>query len=221
MYANYIEGLSQGDTIAAANGQPERVLAPYVSKQREIGLKYDAGRIGFGAAVFSTDKPRAVQSLAVAQGEDRHRGLELTVYGEAIRGLRLLGGVTALDLAQHGTGVAATEGKRTLGIPKLQGNLAAEWAVAAIDGLALDARVVYTGSNFANSANTIAVPSWTRLDAGVRYLTELQGSLLTWRVRLDKLSKRRYWASAGGYPDQGYLVIGAPRSVNLSVSADF
>jgi iron complex outermembrane recepter protein len=44
---------------------------------------------------------------------------------------------------------------------------------------------------------------------------------LTLRARLDNATDRRYWASAGGYPGAGYLVVGAPRSANLSASIDF
>lgn len=221
VYGNYIEGLNKGDSLAAQNGLPARDLAPYASKQKEVGLKYDGGRLGFGASYFTTDKPRAVLAQDTAQGEDRHRGVELTAFGMATRELKVLGGLTWLDARQHGTGVAATEGKRTLGIARVQANLGAEWEVSALQGLALDARVVHTGKVFADSANTLRVPAWTRLDAGARYLFEVQGTLLTLRARIDNLTNRKYWASAGGYPDQGYLVVGQPRSVNLSLAADF
>ncbi len=221
VYGNYIEGLNKGDSLAAQNGLPARDLAPYASKQKEVGLKYDGGRLGFGASYFTTDKPRAVLAQDTAQGEDRHRGVELTAFGMATRELKVLGGLTWLDAKQHGTGVAATEGKRTLGIARVQANLGAEWEVSALQGLALDARVVHTGKVFADSANTLRVPAWTRLDAGARYLFEVQGTLLTLRVRIDNLTNRKYWASAGGYPDQSYLVVGQPRSVNLSLAADF
>jgi len=221
VYGNYIEGLNKGDSLAAQNGQPARDLAPYASKQKEVGLKYDGGRLGFGASYFTTDKPRAVLAQDTAQGEDRHRGVELTAFGMATRELKVLGGLTWLDARQHGTGVAATEGKRTLGIARVQANLGAEWEVPALQGLALDARVVHTGKVFADSANTLRVPAWTRLDAGARYLFEVQGTLLTLRARIDNLTNRKYWASAGGYPDQSYLVVGQPRSVNLSLAADF
>ena len=37
-----------------------------------------------------------------------------------------------------------------------------EWEVPAVPGLALDARVVHTGARYADSANTLRVPGWTR-----------------------------------------------------------
>ena len=64
LYANYIEALVAGDTAPAnANGKPVpnvgTSLSPYVSKQKEIGVKYDGDGLGAGLALFSTDKPRA------------------------------------------------------------------------------------------------------------------------------------------------------------------
>ncbi len=65
------------------------------------------------------------------------------------------------------------------------------------------------------------MPSWTRLDIGARYYADIAGRLLTLRARIDNLTDRDYWASAGGYPGQGYLVVGAPRTFVLSGSVDF
>ena len=67
----------------------------------------------------------------------------------------------------------------------------------------------------------LRVPGWNRLDLGVRYLTEVQGRLVTLRARVDNATNRNYWASSGGYPGAGYLVVGAPRTFSLSASVDF
>lgn len=229
VYANYIESLIQGGTApATANGLPVvnigTTLAPYVSRQKEIGLKYDGGRLGASAALFSITKPSAftgADQIFRASGEDEHRGLELATWGEAIRGVKLLGGLTWLDAEQKTTGSAATQGKRVIGVPRVLANLGAEWELSAVRGLALDGRVLYTGASYVDAANTLRVPGWTRFDAGVRYLTEVQGKAVTLRARVDNLFDRKYWASSGGYPNSGYLVVGGPRSFSLSASVDF
>jgi iron complex outermembrane recepter protein len=182
-YANAIEGLTQGETAptfatppAAPPTNAGQALPPYVSKQKEVGAKLDLGRFGGSLALFTTSKPRSLVNAAnvfEAEGEDRHRGAELMLFGEAARGLRMLGGATWLDAKQVSTGSAATDGKRTIGVPRLQGNLGVEWDVPFVEGLALDARVVATGSRFADAANTLALPSWTRLDLGVRWLFDI------------------------------------------------
>ncbi|MCY1250622.1 TonB-dependent siderophore receptor [compost metagenome] len=60
-----------------------------------------------------------------------------------------------------------------------------------------------------------------RVDAGIRYLMEVQGKLVTLRARVDNLADRNYWASTGGYPGQGYMVVGAPRTFTLSAAVEF
>lgn len=224
VYANYVEGLSQGQTAPSTATNRGEMLAPYVSKQKEVGIKFDAGRVGGSVALFSTTKPRAflnTANLFSTSGKDRHQGIELAVQGEATKGLRLLGGLTWLDAKQQTTGAAATDGQRVIGVPKLQANLGAEWDVPGVPGLAVDGRWVHTGASYANATNTLRVPGWNRLDVGARYMTEVQGKLVTLRARIDNLTNRNYWASVGGYPGSGYLVVGAPRTLSLSVSVDF
>jgi iron complex outermembrane receptor protein len=175
-------------------------------------------------ALFSTDKPRSATNSANVYGtfgKDVHKGLELTLFGEATRGLRLLGGVTWLDAKQSETGVASTNGKRVIGVPKFQGNLGAEWDVPGLRGVAVDGRLVYTGSSYANATNTLQVSDWTRLDLGVRYVTEWSGRLVTLRARVDNVADKNYWASVGGYPGNGYLNAGAPRTFGLSAAVEF
>jgi iron complex outermembrane receptor protein len=228
-YANAIEGLTRGDTAPASfNGQPVanagESLPPFVSRQKEVGVKYERGSFGAGLAFFSTSRPRAFVDGAgvfTAGGEDRHDGAELNVFGEPARGLRLLGGLTWLNAIQRSTGSALTDGKRVIGVPRFQGSLGAEWDVPHARGLALDARVVSTGSSFADAANTLRVPGWTRLDLGARYVMEVSGRLVTLRARVDNVTNRDYWASVGGFPGAGYLVVGNPRSVSLSASVEF
>lgn len=229
VYGNYVEGLTQGETApATANGAPVvnrgEMLAPYVSRQKEIGTKFDGGRLGGGIALFATTRPRAYTNAAqvfTSGGRDEHRGIEATVHGIAMPGLKLLGGATWLDAKQRSTGSAATDGKRVIGVPRLQANVGVEWAVPAIDGLALDARVVRTGSSYADAANTLEVPGWTRLDLGLSYLLDVGQRLLTLRARIDNATDRSYWSSVGGFPGSGYLVVGAPRTFGLSASVDF
>ncbi|MFY9478459.1 MAG: TonB-dependent siderophore receptor [Aquabacterium sp.] len=222
-YANYIEGLSKGDTAPSTSSTPGRSLAPFVSRQKEIGLKYDMGRLAVSAAVFSTEKPRGALRFAsyTYDGNDEHKGLEINIQGVAQPGLRVLGGVTFLDAKQKDTGSAATEGQRVIGVPKAQSTLGAEWDVPGVRGLTLDGRLIYTGASYADEANTLKVPSWTRLDVGARYITDIAGSTWTFRARIDNLADRDYWASVGGYPGNGYLVLGNPRTLGLSASVDF
>ncbi len=234
VYGNYIEGLVPG-AIAPATvtiggvvtpvTNANAVFKPFHSKQAEVGAKYDAGRFGASASLFQTTRPLAfVQGTTYGTfGEQQNRGLELSVFGEPVRGLRLLGGLTLLDAKQKQTLNGATDGKDAVGIPRHQLNIGAEWDVAGVRGLALNARVLHTSKQYANAANTQTVPAWNRVDIGARYLTDIgNGRTVTWRARIDNLANKSYWASAGGAsPTDNYLVLGAPRTLVVSGSIDF
>jgi iron complex outermembrane receptor protein len=200
-----------------------QALSPYQSKQKEVGVKYDAGTFGASAALFSTAQPIAYVQNQVygTNSEQRNRGLELSVFGEPAKGLRLLGGLTLIDAKQARTQGALTDGRDAIGVPRQQLNLGAEWDVPGLKGLALNARVLYTGKQYANAANTQELPSWTRADIGARYLVDIgSGRLLTIRARIDNLFNKPYWASTGG-AGSNYLVLGAPGTFVLNGTIDF
>jgi iron complex outermembrane receptor protein len=228
-YGNYIEGLSQIARAPAMNNSlpvpnSGQLFKPAQSKQKEIGVKYDGGKLGGSLALFTTDQPLTGYDAANTYGlygEQRNRGLELTAYGEPARGLRVLGGFTLLDAKQTRTQGGATDGNRVIGVPKMQVNAGVEWDVPNASGLTLTGRAVHASSQYADAANTQTLPSWTRLDLGARYLTEVQGRLLTLRADVRNVTDKNYWASAGGFPNSGYLVMGAPRTFMLSASLDF
>jgi iron complex outermembrane receptor protein len=222
LFANYVEGLVKGDVAPAVSGtQPVsnagEVFAPYVTRQTELGVKLDTGRFGGSLSVFSARKPLYSVNTATLHFErtDRqsNRGAELSIYGEPIVGLRLLGGASVLD-----TDVG---GQDAIGAPKSQFNLGAEWDLPMVRGLSLNARAVHTAAQYADAANTQTLPAWSRLDIGARYVFDWNRQQVTVRARIDNLTNRSYWASAGGYPGAGYLVLGAPRTAVVSAAVDF
>jgi iron complex outermembrane receptor protein len=226
LYANYAEALQQGPTASAFGvvlANQGQVFAPYTSRQKEVGVKYDSGKLGMSAALFTVSQPLGYVENNVFGifGEQRNRGLELSVFGMPARGLRVLGGLTLLDAEQRRTAGGVNQGKDAIGVPQTQLNLGTEWDIAQLPGLSLNARAVYTSKQYADAANTQRLASWTRFDLGANYLTKIMDRDVTFRARVDNAFDRNYWASAGGYPGAGYLVLAAPRSVTLSASVDF
>ncbi|WP_426175534.1 TonB-dependent receptor [Massilia sp. TWR1-2-2] len=224
VYANYSEGLQQGAVASGTDiDNTGETFAPYTSRQKEFGVKVDAGKVGMSAALFTTTQPSAyvLNRRFGVFGEQRNRGLELSAFGTPLRGIRVLGGLTLLDAEQRVTAGAINQGKDVIGVPDTQLNLGAEFDIAAVPGLTLTARTLYTSGQFADGANLQKLPSWTRLDLGASYVTRLVGRAVTLRARLDNAADKNYWASAGGYPGAGYLVLGAPRTLVVSASTEF
>jgi len=209
-YGTYIEGLVAGDVAPANASNRGEAFKPYPTRQAEIGVKIDTGRYGGTVSVFKSSKTNFgfVDSHFEQIDTQHNRGAELTVYGEALPGVRVLGGASVLD--------ARLSGMQVIGSPKSQFNLGLDFDVPGVEGLALNVRGVHTASQYADLANTEVVPAWTRLDIGGRYAFDVQGHEITLRGGVSNVADRNYWASSGGYPGQGYLTLGAPRTISIS-----
>lgn len=221
LYANYAEALVPGRTApTVVNGTPVanagEVLDPFRGEQIEAGVKYDAGAFGARLNVFrvvlASESFDPATGVYAADGEQENRGVELSVYGEPVEGLRLIGGAALLD-----TEIPAETS--AIGVPDYQTNLNVEWDVAALSGLTLEGRVVHTGPQAVTP--TVDLDSWTRLDAGVRYAFEAGDRPVTLRARVENLADEDQWVAAGGYPGANYLTLGAPRTFRVSLSTDF
>jgi iron complex outermembrane receptor protein len=224
VYANYAEALQPGPVAAGTQILNQgQIFEPTVSRQKEVGVKYDGGKLGGSIAFFTTSQPLGnVQNRVFGVfGSQKNQGIELSVFGMPMHGLRVLGGLNLLDTEQRDTGNAATEGKDAIGVPRTQLNLGVDWDVPGVPGLALDARTLYTSHQYADATSTQQLPSWTRLDLGASYTTRVMDRDVTLRARVDNVTDRAYWASAGGYPGYGYLVLGAPRTFGLTATVDF
>lgn len=221
VYANHIEGLSKGDIAPPVASNYGEVLAPYTSKQYEIGTKYDFGSFVATAAFYQITKPSAgltAGNLYVRNGEQRNRGLELYAYGEAAPWLRLLGGVTLMRSVFTESATPALVGNRPVGTPRLQANLGAEWDLSWVPGLTLVGDMTYTGKQYVNQANTLSIAGWTRFDAGLRYKTEILGKKTTLRATVQNIANRSAWV---GVTSWGAVSSQVPRTYVISASVDF
>lgn len=219
LYANYIEGLSKGDVAPSTASNAGEVLAPYRSRQGELGVKIDHGALTTTASIFQITKPsgQTTGTVFAADAEQRNRGLELNIVGEAVPTLRLLGGVTWLDATITKSGNAAALGRTPVGVPRLQANLGAEWDVRALPGLTLTGGVFRTGRQQVDAANTQGIPAWTRVDLAARYATTIAGKATTLRAGVRNVFDRDHWSGVSSF---GGLAQGAPRTVQLSATVD-
>ncbi|EPS3422831.1 TonB-dependent receptor [Vibrio fluvialis] len=229
LYANYSEALLPGEIAPSTNNGSDvanagEVLKPNRSEQYEVGAKYDNGSYGAVVSLFQISKSSYMydsNNYYTDNGEQRNRGIELSAFGEPIESVKVLGGVTLIDAEIVKNADATTEGKQAIGVPKVQANVNIEWATPFVEGLTLEGRTLYTSSQYASADNSLELPSWTRFDLGARYGMKLGDNALTLRARVDNVTDKSYWASAGGYPGSNYLVQGAPRTFVLSASYDF
>ncbi len=221
LYANYVQGLSKGDSIATPTYVRNHTFAPYKTEQKEVGVKWNAGTFTHTASLFETTKPMLIGvngNDASDGGEKRMRGLEWNAFGELARGLRLLGGAAYSQGVQSRTQNGSFDGRAAVGAPRWQGALGAEWDAAP--GLAFSTRVVASSSQYLNSANTLQLPGWAEVELGARYTAQMGGRKAVWRVNVANLFERRYYS--GVFSDTTPIAtLGQGRTVSASLTLDF
>ncbi|MCF5170572.1 TonB-dependent receptor [Pseudomonas canadensis] len=221
LYYNYVEGLSKGDIAPGTAANAGETFAPYESKQHELGVKYEHGTFVTTVALFQIEKPSGelgANGVYSVQAEQRNRGLELSMFGEVAPGTRLMGGVTFLDGELTRSATAANRGNKPVGVPDIQANLWAEWDTPWLEGFTLTGGAIYTDSQYVSQANTQELDSWTRIDAGARYATKIEGRPTTFRATVQNVFDREYWSGVASY---GAFSPGYPRTLQLSATVDF
>ncbi|SCY52461.1 iron complex outermembrane recepter protein [Nitrosospira sp. Nl5] len=220
VYANRMEGLSKGDIAPQIAANAGQIFAPYKTEQVEVGVKIDHGRLITTLSLFEIKRPsgQLTGNIFAVDSEQRNRGLELSLFGEPLSGLRLLGGATLFDAELTKTSSAATVGNKPVGVPTLQANLSTEWDVRWLPGFTLTGHLIHTGKRYIDQANTQSVPSWTTFDFGARYSTKVAGKSTTVRANLLNAFDTNHWSGVASF---GTLSLGLPRTVLVSATVDF
>ena len=219
LYANYAQGLTRGTIVGAGYRNVGAVLAPYKSEQYEAGVRVDWGRFMTSASVFQIARPDAIRTAEndlAYDGEQRNRGVELAAYGEVLPGLRAMASMTFLDPELTKTSNPAESGQDAAGVSDRSFSAALDWDVPGVPGLALNGRVIYSSGAYFNRTNTLRFDSWTRVDLGVRYRTELADKPVTLRASLENAFGEDYWLTTGNF-----VTVGSPRTLLVSATFDF
>lgn len=218
LYANRIDALQPGATAPLDPGisNPGEALAPRRSVQYELGGKIAFGRLFAGLALYRIERPGdgvLPDGSYGYIGDERHQGLEFSVNGDLAEGLRLISGFALTD-------AELTGGNEVAGVPDFTANADIEWDLSFVRGLTLTGRVTHTGSQWADAGNTLRLDDWTTFDLGARYVFAAGKTPVTVRLTVDNVANERYWASAFDVFSTA-LLQGQPRTIKISISADF
>ena len=201
------------------------------SQQTEIGVKWQANsRLLMTGALFSIDKPYA-DDVATTSGkplrvagakEARHRGLELSATGRVSEALSIQASMMALD-AKFTKAVDPTlVGQRVTNVARVKTSIFADYKIAAVQGLALNALATYESGKTVTADGSVTLPNAWQLDVGTRFDHIIAGKATTWRLNVENVTNRIYWREAptqywGGI----YLFPSTPRTVRGSVTVAF
>jgi iron complex outermembrane recepter protein len=197
-------------------------FVPITGSQFEVGIKTELleGKLAATLAAYQITRQNDFQpdpvdpvNFSIQVGEQRSRGIDFSLSGEPLPGLRLIAGYAYIDatVTKDDTGL---EGNLLANVPQHSANF---WAVYEIQrgnlkGLGLGAGVFVLGERQGNTENTIKLPAYTLTNALLYYRRN------NWRVQMnfENLFNVEYFTSIvnGAIP-------GAPFTVKGTVSVTF
>lgn len=213
------------------------VLPALKSRQIELGAKWQINpRLLLTTAIFDITKPYAEDRTMMSNGDAklirmvgtktaRHRGMELNATGQLNAALSLQASATALDATFIRAEDQTLIGKRITNVPRLAASIFADYKIAIMPGLAVNALATAQAGKTATADGSVTLPHGQQLDLGLRYLqrlASLPAHPLLWRVNLENATNRIYWREAPTQPWGGiYIFPSTPRTLRLSLSTDW
>lgn len=222
IYASYIEGVEESGQAPANRANNGEILAPAVSKQKEVGVKALVAQ-GILLQVAYFDIKRASTTVDVPtnrfvlNGMARYSGFELSASGEVTKQLSLIGSALFMEAEQLNRANTETFGKIPDNTPQRTASLFAEYRLTSIPGLALSSGVHYVGRRPVNSANQAFVDDYAILSLGARYATRIAGKRTMFQAVVDNATNSNYWSTAGN----GLLGVGAPIMLKVASRVEF
>lgn len=206
---------------------PGQALPAAKSRQIELGLKGQETDWAWAVDTFRIHRPQAgtVATLPdptyALDGEAVHTGLEGQLQARW-GAWDLNGSAMVIDAKRQGSSRASINGQQPVNVPRHTVKLSADYKVSALQGLTLQSQVVREGRRMVLEDNSVSIPSWTRVDAGLRFVQSWgQQNTLTWRAGIKNLFDQRAWRESPQQFDHVYLFPMARRTMTASLQADF
>jgi iron complex outermembrane receptor protein len=230
VYGTYASSLQQGDTAPAGAVNANQALAPYRSKEWEIGYKAQVHTIALTTALFRIERPFAntdANNVFRITGDQVNYGAEISAQGTLFHRLLIDGGFTALNLRLNNTGITATNNKLFVGTPPYKSNLLSEYRLPFIDGLTVTGDWQYIGRRPQDDENLHFTEGYNTFDFGLRYSHRVLSKQTTWRVAADNITDTHYYSTlapgdiTGTNASSNTAHLGEPRTVAASMQIAF
>lgn len=229
VYASWGEGFEARTAMSTplvAYANAPQALPVRKSRQIELGIKAQQDHLQWGANLFRIQRPEAGAVTDATSGDTNyifdgkavHQGAEGFI--QTMHGAWTFNG-SAMVLDAQREGSQSVDGKRPINVPehtlKLSGSYRWAWALP----ITAQADVVHDGRRWVDPDNTVRLPSWTRVDVGLKAQQRLDGSNLTWRLGVSNLFDKRAWRESPTLTGHIYLFPMAERTVTGSLQVDF
>ncbi|WP_338016931.1 TonB-dependent siderophore receptor [Myxacorys almedinensis] len=212
LYASYSRSFSPvtGTTFSGDSFVPER------GTQYEVGVKADlSNRLSTTLSLFDTIRSNVTTAdpinagFSIQTGEQRSRGIELSLAGEILPGWNIFAGYSYNDVRITKDNTFAVD-NRVNNAPENSFNLwtTYEFQRGLLQGFGFGGGLFFVGERQGNLNNTFTVPSYLRTDAAIFYK---RGQFRA-QVNFRNLFNIDYFESAVGdlrlYPGEPFTVQG-------------
>ncbi|HZP03370.1 MAG TPA: TonB-dependent siderophore receptor [Terracidiphilus sp.] len=245
LYSNYGVLLSLGPQGPWwANDDASQLLAPYSTRQVEVGAKYEPAQSILLSGDFfhmrspffypkllavpdslhsncSFDSNAPANLCFVSEGHETHNGVELNAQGTAARWLRITASAAAINAKSESTGTPAFDNRQVINVPHLHTTVSADVTLPGLRGLHLLPGWSYTGRKEATRDDAVSVPAYNIFNFGARYTPGGEQGRITFRLYASNIANKRYWSDTGASYGDTFLWLGAPTTVRLSAHYTF
>ena len=221
-YASYSRGLEEGGVAPRSAVNRDAAPPAIRTQQKDGGVQYALSpRVQIIAGLFEIQKPYfSVDGVGFYRqlGDQRHRGVELSVSGQVAGRASLAVGAVLMKPRVEGELVTAgIIGERPVGRTSRSVSVNGEYRFASLCGFSIDTDIVDYGRRVASSDNRLEIPSRTVVGIGARQRFKLMRAEATLRVHVGNVFNNYGWRTDAS----GVLTPNAQRSFYANLAADF
>jgi iron complex outermembrane receptor protein len=222
LFASYMEGLEAGATSPATAANPDVILAPAISRQKEIGIRdsYIKG-LSISGSYFEITRANAVTDPVTKifenNGNLEYKGVESTMTYDIDRHWTVNGAIQWLSAHQKSPLQPLINGLVPENTPKWLANLGVTYRVPFLAGLTITVGTTAAAKRPVNPQDQGYIPGYALYTAGASYVTRIAGRRVALQLSLDNLANRRYWNSV----QTGTYGTGMDRTAKMSAKIDF
>ena len=220
-YAGYTKGLEDSGVAPEIAANRSEAPPALLTSQRDFGLRYAFGPMRLVVGAFDVRKPyfNLDPDLVYKQlGTVRHRGVEISLTGEPVKGLSVVAGAVLMKPRVTGEAVdLGLVGRKPVGQAEHTASLYMDYRLPWLSDLSLNLGVQHLGKRAGSVDNELVIPGRTLVNLGGRYRFDLRRMPATLRLQLSNLFDKYAWDVTGG----GGLRRVFPRRLNATLSVDF
>lgn len=222
LYGSVVRGLEEGGTAPGYARNGFEILPAILTRQSDLGLRWKVGKTTTAIiGLFDLTKPYVAldqRQVFGVLGEERHRGLEISLTSDVTSRLKLVAGIVRQQPRVIAAPSAAEQiGMRPIGQPSTRLRLNANWDLPKLRGVTLDGYINHDSSVAGTLDNRATIPGWMRAGLGIRYNFKVDSRSFNARVGIDNLTNALILTPVGS----GAYIYNSPRSVKLYLTGDF